>query len=104
LGKKKERTLILTNEGRAFLVSENHDDVPELGDSGKIKATIPLDKFSVITLEDDPKGRTWSVESVLPTIWVLWRDADCRAIRARQSIRWRIRRGRPHSGLKRFSG
>jgi serine/threonine protein kinase len=64
LGKKKERTLILTNEGRAFLVSENHDEVPELRDTGKIKATIPLDKFSVITLEDDPKGRTWSVESV----------------------------------------
>src|SRR5271167_2650671 len=44
LGRKKERTLILTNEGRAFLVSENHDDIPaEIGDSGKIKGTIPLD-------------------------------------------------------------
>jgi serine/threonine protein kinase len=67
LGRKKERTLILTNEGRAFLVSENHDDnIPDIGDSGKIKGTIPLDKFSIISLEDEPKGRMWSVETVAP--------------------------------------
>ena len=66
LGRKKERTLILTSEGRAFLISENNDDMPaEVGASGKIKATIPLDKFSVTTLEDEEKGRIWSVETVL---------------------------------------
>lgn len=64
LGRKKERTLILTNEGRAFLISESHDDIPELGEGGKIKATIPLDKFTVTTLEDEQKGRMWSVETV----------------------------------------
>jgi serine/threonine protein kinase len=67
LGRKKERTLILTNEGRAFLVSENHEDLPaEIGDSGKIKGTIPLDKFTITTLEDEAKGRMWSVETVPP--------------------------------------
>jgi serine/threonine protein kinase len=64
LGRKKERTLILTNEGRAFLVSENHDDLPDIGDSGKIKGTIPLDKFTITTLEDETKQRMWSVETV----------------------------------------
>ena len=66
LGRKKELTLILTNEGRAFLVSENHDDLPDIGDAGKIKGTIPLDKFSITTLEDENKGNMWSVETVLP--------------------------------------
>lgn len=68
LGRKKERTLILTNEGRAFLVSENHDEPPEISGNGKIKGTIPLDKFSITTLEDEAKGRMWSVETVLPII------------------------------------
>ena len=67
LGRKKERTLILTNEGRAFLVSENHDNnMPDLGDSRKIKGMIPLDKFTITSLEDEPKGRMWSVETVFP--------------------------------------
>ena len=58
----------MTNEGRAFLVSENHDDnIPDIGDSGKIKGTIPLDKFSIISLEDEPKGRMWSIETVAAT-------------------------------------
>jgi len=68
LGRKKERTLILTNEGRAFLVSENHDDIPEVGDRGKIKGTISLDKFSITTLEDEHKGSMWSVETVNPSL------------------------------------
>ena len=63
-GRKKERTLILTNEGRAFLISENHDDIPEVGDRGKIKGTISLDKFSITTLEEEHKGSVWSVETV----------------------------------------
>jgi len=65
LGRKKERTLILTNEGRAFIVSENQDDIPaEIGETGRIKAIIPLDKFSITSLEDEPKGRMWSIETV----------------------------------------
>lgn len=68
LGRKKERTLILTSEGRAFIVSENHDDPPELGDTGKIKGTIPLDKFTITTQEDEAKGRMWSVETVIHLI------------------------------------
>jgi serine/threonine protein kinase len=68
LGRKKERTLILTNEGRAFLVSEIHDEPPEITGNGKLKATIPLDKFSITTLEDEAKGRMWSVETVLPLL------------------------------------
>jgi hypothetical protein len=65
LGIKKERTLILTNEGRAFMVAENHDETPpDLGDLGKIKGLIPLDKFSITTLEDESNGRIWSVETV----------------------------------------
>jgi hypothetical protein len=64
LGRKKERTLILTNEGRAFLVSENHEEPPEISGTGKIKGTIPLDKFSITSLEDEAKGRMWSVETV----------------------------------------
>ena len=65
LGRKKERTLILTNEGRAFIVSENQEDIPaEIGETGRIKAIIPLDKFSITSLEDEPKGRMWSIETV----------------------------------------
>jgi hypothetical protein len=67
LGIKKERTLILTNEGRAFMVAENHEETPgDLGDSGKVKGVIPLDKFTITTPEDESKGRMWSVETVPP--------------------------------------
>ena len=92
LGRKKERTLILTNEGRAFLVSENHDDIPEIGDTAKIKGTIPLDKFSITTLEDEAKGRMWSVETVQSTI------VTQLISRAPQSLSWKIRKNKQRNG------
>jgi serine/threonine protein kinase len=77
LGRKKERTLILTNEGRAFLVSETHDDLPaEVGETGKIKGTIPLDKFTITMVEDDSKGRMWSVETVWKDLHLLMRGSN----------------------------
>jgi serine/threonine protein kinase len=96
LGRKKERTLILTNEGRAFLVSENHDDLPDIGDTGKIKGTIPLDKFSITTLEDEPKGRMLSVETVSLS--------PLTDIRDKQSFYWKIRSDRLVSGWKHLYG
>lgn len=101
LGRKKERTLILTNEGRAFLVSESHDDIPELGDSGKIKGTIPLDKFTITTLEDEQKGRMWSVETVSLTL------RPFRTVlisRAKRNSLWKIRKNRQQRGSKHSNG